>query len=247
MAGVAGFDPTITETEVVQIIEKTRGYKQMYNEINSQFYNKSKSENNRGIFLGVPILLLFLFVVLAICFRGFFASALNTCLVLGTIFLVALISFYSLIIYSVKNDDEFAWKRVWRVLSTIALYRKIMHRRDTELLIQILKEHDINTRPKVLEAIRHYQCLIPRKIGGYSYLLSLFAVCLSMVGIFFQETILNSELNLLILISVLLILILLGVMIYLLNRDVFRYFGENAINERIEMALSEIYMKKLIK
>lgn len=219
----------------------------MYNEINSQFYNKSKTTNHQAFFVGIPLLLIILFVVLVICFKDFFGSVLNLCLVLLAFCIVALISFYIFIVCSIRKDDEFTWKIVWRILSTINLYRKIMHRKDTELLIQILKEHDVNTRPKVLEAIRHYQCLIPRKIGGYSYILSLFAVCLSIVGIFFQEAILNSESNLFILIFVLALLILLGMLTFLLNEKVFKYFGQNAINERIEMALSEIYMKKLIK
>ena len=222
-------------------------YQQMYNEINSKFYYKSTSRVHREIFIITPFILLFLLVLLVFLCKDFFKSALNIFLITIAFSFIALILFYSLIVYSIRKSDEFSWKKVWRIISAIELYRKFMHQQDTELLIQILKEHNINTRPKVLEAIRHYQCLIPRKIGGYSYILSLVAICLSVIGIFFQESVLNSQFNLLILLFLLVCILLVGTLAYILNKDVFRYIGTDALNERIEMALSEIYMKMLIR
>jgi len=44
----------------------------------------------------------------------------------------------------------------------IKLYQLQVHDNDIKLLMDILKKHNINTRPKQLEAIRHYQTPIDK-------------------------------------------------------------------------------------
>ena len=76
------------------------------------------------------------------------------------------------------------------------LYQIQTHDKDIEILKIILKEHNVNTRPKQLEAIRHYQALIPRNIIGGSSFISVLAFAISIIALILDDKVYYNEENL---------------------------------------------------
>ncbi len=129
----------------------------------------------------------------------------------------------------------------------VELYQEVMHKKDIKILINILKNAGVNTRPKVLEVLRHYQICLPRKIIGGSQIISILALTISTLAFVFSDILsmsFESQIMTLIIIMFVLFIYLFG---YVLNKRIFHYFGEAALYIRIESAVSEIWMKSLIK
>lgn len=152
-----------------------------------------------------------------------------------------------MILIVLKKEKQFKWKNVWRIKSNIEIFIKTMHQKDIELLVDILKSQGVNTRPKVLEILRHYQCLLPRRMVSGTQIISICALIISIIALFFQDNIIYSQETAI----VVTIIIFGGTLVYLIlwwvNRNILRVLGKDALNERIEMAVSEIWIKSLIK
>ena len=78
------------------------------------------------------------------------------------------------------------------VSTTIKMYKNKLLVEDMEILKNILVKHKINTLPKIKEAIRHYQCLLPRKVFQTGQLMSILALAISTIALFTSETIISS-------------------------------------------------------
>ena len=221
----------------------------MYNSINYEFKNNSQYLKNQTLYIGFPILYFIIAGLLAYFLKwNLFEPFFLIFIFFGVIIILILISYYGLIIIgTIKNEEEFSWRNIWNVIKITRLYTITVHKKDIALLVKILKNHGVNTRPKVLEVLRHYQCLLPRKTRGGISVISILALSISALALIFNDYVQNSEINQMIVLAVIFGVLLVCLLAYQLNKDIFRYFGENAFNERIEMAISEIWMKSLIK
>lgn len=220
----------------------------MYRKISQSFKEQSNQLKNTinliltpFIFLLLIILALFLFDINGILYEWLEIVT----ILLG--YLLTFLTFYIIIIYSIRKSEQYKWKKIWNIPFNIKLFKETSHDNDIKLLVTILKDNGINTRPKVLEALRHYQCLLPHKVSGSTSIFSILALCISVLAFVFSDYFLKSETNRIITAVIIILVVLIYVAIYQLNSKVFRYIGENALNERIEMAISEIWIKSMIK
>ena len=165
---------------------------------------------------------------------------------------IALIIFYLLIyIYMIiktrKNENFSFIIALSDHKAIIDLFWEQIYQEDIQILIKILKENSINTRPKVLEAVKHYQTLIPVKLENSIQILSVLALAISIVAFIFDDKIFYSMENL----AIAFIFIILITILYLAfcsyNNKLIKMFGKSELYRRLELSLSEIYMRSLIK
>ena len=78
-------------------------------------------------------------------------------------------------------------------------------------------------------------------------MLSILALTIATLALLFQDSIYNSESKLFMVFFVILMVIAIYMLIDILNKNFFRVLGVDALNERIEMAVSEIWIHSLIK
>lgn len=219
----------------------------MYTEITEKFKSDCRELNNMTMFILVPIMLFIIAIAVSISLHN------NACIdwlapvliLLATVF--SLLNYYVIVLFSIKNEPQFSKKNFWSIVSMVKLYQEVMHKKDIKILINILKNAGVNTRPKVLEVLRHYQICLPRKIIGGSQIISILALTISTLAFVFSDILsmsFESQIMTLIIIMFVLFIYLFG---YVLNKRIFHYFGEAALYIRIESAVSEIWMKSLIK
>lgn len=219
----------------------------MYNVITEKFNDKSRNFNNRLAVVFVPIILFGSVIFGCIPLYNKDYAKWLVPLLFGFVFILCLLNCYMVIYLSIRKEPQFSKKNCWRLISMVRLYKTVMHNNDIEILIKILQEEGVNTRPKVLEVLRHYQCLLPRNTIGKSQFISILALSVSVLAFVFSN-ILSKPFEY----QLITILCILGVLfVYVLgcalNKKVFYFFGEAALITRIEMAVSEIWMKSLIK
>ncbi len=219
----------------------------MYTEITEKFKSDCRELNNMTMFILVPIMLFIIAIAVSISLHN------NDCIdwlapvliLLATVF--SLLNYYLIVLFSIKNEPQFSKKNFWSIVSMVELYQEVMHKKDIKILINILKNAGVNTMPKVLEVLRHYQICLPRKIIGGSQIISILALTISTLAFVFSDILsmsFESQIMTLIIIMFVLFIYLFG---YVLNKRIFHYFGEAALYIRIESAVSEIWMKSLIK
>lgn len=219
----------------------------MYTEITEKFKSDCRELNNMTMFILVPIMLFIIAIAVSISLHN------NACIdwlapvliLLATVF--SLLNYYLIVLFSIKNEPQFSKKNFWSIVSMVELYQEVMHKKDIKILINILKNAGVNTRPKVLEVLRHYQICLPRKIIGGSQIISILALTISTLAFVFSDILsmsFESQIMTLIIIMFVLFIYLFGCV---LNKRIFHYFGEAALYIRIESAVSEIWMKSLIK
>ena len=99
----------------------------------------------------------------------------------------------------------------------------------------------INTRPKVEEAIRHYQCLLPKRVSQTGQLLSILAFVISTLALLTSETVLQSVENVSFILGIILTVVIIYIAVRLIEKNIFRIFGKDALYTRIEDSLAEIF------
>lgn len=137
--------------------------------------------------------------------------------------------------------------KYWKMKSNIQIYVEERKSRDAKLLADICKKNSINTRPKVLEAIRHYQILVPRNIIGSGVFLSLVAIIISVIAFSFNENNTISSERFQLMMSIFLLVGILYAFFKLTVEQFASSFGSKALYQRMEDILSTIYFQSLIK
>ena len=209
----------------------------MYLKIEEEFKKKSWLRLSQLAFFGI-------YFLLAIPFGCFFVKYADRNLWLWILLyaVVFYVGVYIFIIAKVHKSKDFFWKNVMDIDINIKLYQMQVHDNDIKLLKDILKKHNINTRPKQLEAIRHYQTLIPRNVIGGSSFLSVLAFSISIIALILDDKVYYNTENLQFIISLLLVVSLLYLIFHLLNKSIFKLFGSAELYKRLESSISEIYM-----
>ena len=210
----------------------------MYLKIEEEFKKKSLLRRSQIAFLGTYFLLAFLLAWFCMKYVDYNRMWLYI-LLYGVVFYIGV---YVFIIIKVCKSEDFHWKNVMDIEINTKLYQIQTHDKDIEILKIILKEHNVNTRPKQLEAIRHYQALIPRNIIGGSSFISVLAFAISIIALILDDKVYYNEENLKFIFTFLFVVSLIYLIFYLFNKNIFKLFGSAELYKRLESSISEIYM-----
>ena len=145
------------------------------------------------------------------------------------------------------TKDKRTIKAFFSIGETIQAYQNRLHEEDIKILKAILEEHKINTRPKIEEAIKHYQCLLPRKISQTGQLLSILAFVISTLALLVSETVIASAENVGFILGIIFMITIFYALVRFIEKNIFRVFGKDAFYTRIEDSLSEIFMTYYLK
>ena len=210
----------------------------MYLKIEEEFKKKSLLRRSQIAFLGIYFLLAFLLAWF--CMKYVADNRIWLYILLyGVAFYIGV---YIFIITKVCKSEDFHWKNIMDIEINTKLYQMQTHDKDIEILKIILKEHNVNTRPKQLEAIRHYQALIPRNIIGGGSFISVLAFAISIIALILDDKVYYNEENLKFIFTFLLAVSIIYLIFYLLNKNIFKLFGSAELYKRLESSISEIYM-----
>ena len=210
----------------------------MYLKIEEEFKKKSLLRRSQIAFFSIYFLLAIL--VAWICMKYVDDNRIWLYIILyGVVFYIGV---YVFIITKVCKSEDFHWKNVMDIEINTKLYQIQTHDKDIEILKIILKEHNVNTRPKQLEAIRHYQALIPRNIIGGSSFISVLAFAISIIALILDDKVYYNEENLKFIFTFLFVVSLIYLIFYLFNKNIFKLFGSAELYKRLESSISEIYM-----
>ena len=210
----------------------------MYLKIEEEFKKKSLLRRSQIAFFSIYFLLAIL--VAWICMKYVDDNRIWFYIILyGVVFYIGV---YVFVITKVCKSEDFHWKNVMDIEINTKLYQIQTHDKDIEILKIILKEHNVNTRPKQLEAIRHYQTLIPRNIIGGSSFISVLAFAISIIALILDDKVYYNEENLKFIFTFLFVVSLIYLIFYFLNKNIFKLFGSAELYKRLESSISEIYM-----
>ena len=148
---------------------------------------------------------------------------------------------------SIRKYTKLSIKNIFDLDFVQEQYKEMIHKEDLKILCEILKDNHINTRPKVQETIRHYQCLLPRKVSTSGTLLSILAFTVSTLALIFSESVWNSATTLAIVFVLVLAVILIYGVIIMIDKFYFKALGNDALYTRLEASLSEIFMDYYLK
>ena len=223
----------------------------MYLRIEEEFKEQSEYRNNQILFFIISII--------------FFAGLYYACNPLyGKIYynkpiefldvlypLLVIILFFGVcyiyIFYRCTKSFSLQFKDFFKLNQIINKYQEFMHTEDIKTLRNILKNYNINTRPKLQETIRHYQCLLPRKIIAEGQLLTILALAISIIALLFSEPFVTSESNIEALFVILLTVIIGYSVIQFIAKNILKIFSKEALYSRMEASLSEIFMTYYLK
>ena len=219
----------------------------MYLKIEKEFKKKSKNRKSQLLFvLGVFVYSTILSIVITF-FVGLEKNIGTYLLIMTGSVIPFFIGCYIVILVKIGRVEKISFINIFDVDENKNKYHQIIHEEDIKILSGILKENNINTRPKVQETIRHYQCLLPRKIISSGQLLAILAFTISVMALLFSEPIMASIDNVQVVIEIILSVIIIYMVIKLIEKNYFRCFGNDALYTRLEASLSEIFMDYYLK
>ena len=219
----------------------------MYLEIENKFKKNSKIRTSQLLFIVGSLLFAITCSILLNLIKseenywGFYALI----LLIGSFVFYVICYIFMFFIGLTKNKRTI--KAFFSISETIQAYQNRLHDEDIKILKEILEEHNINTRPKIEEAIKHYQCLLPRKISQTGQLLSILAFVISTLALLVSETVIASKENVGVILGIILTVVIIYAVIRLIEENIFRMFGNDALYTRIEDSLSEIFMTYYLK
>ena len=219
----------------------------MYLQIENKFKKNSKIRTSQSLFIVGALLL----TIICSMLLNLIKSEENYWGIYALILLIGSFVFYVIcyvfMFFIGLTKDKRTIKAFFSISETIQAYQNRLHDEDIKILKEILEEHKINTRPKIEEAIKHYQCLLPRKISQTGQLLSILAFVISTLALLVSETVIASAENVGFILGIILTVIIVYAVIRLIEENIFRVFGKDALYTRIEDSLSEIFMTYYLK
>ena len=213
----------------------------MYKKIEEEFKAKSIRLRDRCLF-SICIIFMPIIEIIIICqipikkYPLVFISTIP-------IVLIFYILCYLYICISVSKLNENKWYDYFKFNKIWKIYLKNTQKQDIKTLTAIIEEKGINTRSEIQEAIRHYQCLLPRKVISGGMLLSILALAISILSFIIAAQIDDIEYSIKLIIQIFTVITIFYYAIKTMNETLFKFFGKYTLFERIEAALSEIYVK----
>ena len=138
--------------------------------------------------------------------------------------------------------DEFSWRNVLDSDINKDIYQMMIHKKDINILKEILYKNKIDTKPKIVETLRHYQTLLPRLVEGGGTFLSVLAVAASILALLLNDSIFNNDTNLKGVLAIFLFISMCYIAYNHVSKNFIRTFGKVELYKRLEASISEIYM-----
>jgi|GEM_PF-1422081 len=211
----------------------------MYNRIEYEFKKRSWYKRD-AIFI---VLFYICYIVITILFMVLLESIWYGYALIPLLFFAQYYYFFA----TLCKEDRSRTISFWKIKQNFACYIKTREQNDIHLLVEVCKENKINTRPKVLEALRHYQILVPRNIIGTGVFLSLVALIISIIAFSLNENDVLSTQRFQLMFSVFLLVAVLYLLFKCTTNQLMAVFGSKAFYKRMENLLSTIYFQSLIK
>lgn len=214
----------------------------MYINIEKEFVESSITRKYRKYYtVGAIILFTILIVITSKMVDNFEIFVLMIISFLG--WLTFSLICYIVILYILLKNQKITYKDFLKIDENRYKYKNLIHSQDILILIEILKSNGINTRHKVGEALRHYQCMIPRNVVSQNQFSNILALTISILAFFCSDIVFHSEE----IVQLSFLIILFVAMAYFMVKGIdmyfFRFFGTNELYKRLELSISEIYMK----
>lgn len=215
----------------------------MFGIIEDKFKSLESRKRNR-IFI---ILCFVIYVIVAVIMLNQIEK--NRILFIVPVLIFVLLIYVCIVIINWTNKlyTKEKWFYIFRVCYSLKLFKNNQRQNDKLFLIGILKDNDINTRPKVGKILDHYRALIPRNINEKTTIISVLAFLISILAFLY-----DSNLNILYdkIVSLLSVFIFGGIgwfVIRIFSKEVTALFGKGSFYLRMEDLLTEIYIKSDIK
>ncbi len=217
----------------------------MYKEIEVEFKKKSTKFKDKLLFcmsatITIAIAITVIFVLPTLLNYSNWISM----IICAGLALVYFGSCYMYICIKVRKVKEIKWYEFFNYIKIWNIYIINARKQDKDKLTEIIESKGINTRIEIQEAIRHYQNLLPRKVISGGYLISIFALVISVLAFMIADENKNDDPKQLFILLVILFVVIAAYyfMFKAINENVLKYLGKYALYERLETALSEIYV-----
>lgn len=165
------------------------------------------------------------------------------------LFALCFVTAYTIVFSILKRKKQFCAKDYFN-FRVVFNSLKDLFKKDTQILLPLIKSMGINTNTKVQEAISHYQFLLLRKSKNGFTVISILSLTVSICGIIFSAVKYQTNTELFLFIALLLSLLLCVTLICIAIKQVYRAIcynlSEYALYERIENGLTEILIKELL-
>lgn len=222
----------------------------LYTRIESDFKKKSKNRRSQIIFIFASIIYLISMLSLSdVVFKNkidkigvpFFIFSL-----IGAFLFLIGCYVYIFCVLKFQYEEKIGIGDFFDFEDTIHLYHIKNQQKDVEVLKEILHKNGVNTRPKVLEVLRHYQCMIPKNINS-GQLFSVLALVVAILALLTSDNIINSVANSAFVLEILFLAILMYLVVVYINKKLFSFFGKKEFYLKLEGIISEIYINYHIK
>ena len=150
---------------------------------------------------------------------------------------------YFVILYVLIKNEKIEFKDFLRINENRYKYNELIHSKDILILIDILKNNGINTRHKAGEALRHYQCIIPRNVVSQNQFTNIMALTISILAFFCSDMVFNSFEIVKLSFMIILFVAMSYFMVRIIDMYFFRFFGTIELYKKLELLISEIYIK----
>lgn len=217
----------------------------MYEEIERSFKENSQYRKNQIQFSFIIFLYSFIIGFVSVNYLNKLKGWIILIEIGGIIIL--LLTLLLMVYIKLKKCGDLQIKDFKHPLIIFLKYKLYIDKVDISILKELLIKNGINTRPKVLEALRHYQILVPRKIAPSSQIISILALTISTLALIMNDKLYYSSQNINAVFIIIIMVLILYFVFRIINGEVLRLFGKNEFYKRLEASLSEIYMKCLIK
>lgn len=218
----------------------------MYKRIENEFEKKSCFRKIGRCGLAITAFVVICYMIGSILVFNFSNNKILWQIILAVIiFLLITILFYFFVFCTLcylKKDKK---KKFFHFMDNINEFRQHIHEKDLDLFIIILKENQINNNQKLEEVINHYRIKISRNVKKGNDVLAFVSLIISLIALFSTDYFASSSINVAYAICLIIISLLLYWLITSTISKMSLILGEEALYERIESILAEIYMEEL--
>lgn len=155
--------------------------------------------------------------------------------------------YYLYLIMSIRKNPEFKALKFRDIfidpIIVVKIYKKQVRNKDITCLLKILLESDMNSKHKLVMAIKHYQFLMPQKTISGSPFFSLIAIAISIFSLTYSDKVFNDGNIVRIFVIIIIGIVLLFLYLYFFNKIAYKIIGKQELYIKLEGYLSSIYMK----
>lgn len=219
----------------------------MYKRIENEFVKKSYFRKIGRCGLAITVFVAICYIIGSILVFNFSNNNILWQIILAVIiFILITILCYFFVFWTLRYLKKDKKKKFFHFMDNINEFKQYIHEKDLDLFIIILKENQINNNQKLEAVINHYRIKISRNVKKGSNILAFVSLIISLIALFSTDYFASSSINIAYAICLIIISLFLYWLITSTISKMCLILGEEALYERIESVLSEIYMEELL-